>query len=154
MIVKKNIETQIQQLIEWYGEGNDGSCPTEQQWTNILSLPTAEPITLINFFKIRTSAQYPDSAPQEASGISGMDAFNKYAEVSIPTMEKVGGKFLHVGPFAGSFLGDKEEWDVVAIGSYPNLPALLDLYINPDYRAVFHHRTAACEHQKVLIATQ
>lgn len=153
MLVKKNIEAQVQQLGEWYGDGSDGSCPTKQQWASILSQPDNKPVTLINFFKIRPSALYSIQMGGNDMNLAGMDAFNRYAEVSIPTMEKVGGKFLHVGPFAGTFLGEDENWDVVAIGSYPNLTSLLNLYTNADYRDVFHHRTAACERQKVLYAT-
>jgi len=141
-----------QQLNKWYGDGNDGSCPTEQQWRSILSQPAHSPIVLINFFKLRELARYDTAASSTQASISGADAFNQYASVSIPTMESVGGKFLHVGSFGGVFLGNDAQWDIVAIGSYPNLDALLALYTDKHYRQAFKHRTAACEYQQVLIA--
>ncbi|MBX2804893.1 MAG: DUF1330 domain-containing protein [Hyphomicrobiales bacterium] len=146
------METQAAQFTEWYGNGNDGSSPTNEQWRSIVARPPEEEITLINFFKLRHVADY--SAATLITGApeaTGQDAFNAYAGVSIPTMERVGGKFLFVGPFGGMFLGPREEWDIIAVGNYPNLQALIDLYSDADYRKAFAHRTAACERQKVIV---
>ncbi|KZM48602.1 DUF1330 domain-containing protein [Labrenzia sp. OB1] len=143
-----NVNQQVSQFTAWYGSGTDGSCPTEAQWAQILGRPADKPVTLINFFKLRDKAEY-----SEGSGdASGQDAFASYAAVSIPAMKHAGGRFLHVGPFQGMFLGENEDWDVVAIGAYPNLDALKTLYSDESYRNAFHHRTAACERQKVLVS--
>jgi len=142
---------QAQQFCEWYGDGHDGSCPTAKQWARILTCPPSQPITLVNFFKLRENACYGSSKTDRDVNISGNDAFNRYASVSIPAMENIGGKFLHIGPFVGTFLGDEEEWDVTAIGAYPNVKALVALYTDRAYREAFVHRTAACARQKVLI---
>lgn len=130
-----------------YDDGADGSCPTANQWKRILERPADEPITLINFFKLRPTADYQNGEPD----VSGEDAFSRYASVSMPTMERVGGKFLFVGNHQGAFLGEDEDWDIVAIGSYPNLDALVGLYADKGYQHAFHHRTAACERQKVFV---
>lgn len=144
-------DEQLRQLGEWYGDGQDGACPTSDQWRRILERPADKPITLINFFKLRESARYPVGAQPDEGEISGQDAFGRYSAVSMPTMQRVGGRFLLVGPFEGMFQGEDEDWDLVAIGSYPDLQAFLGLYTDPDYRAVFHHRTAACARQKVIV---
>ncbi|QTD57327.1 DUF1330 domain-containing protein [Parasphingorhabdus cellanae] len=144
----------VQQFIDWYGEGSNGASPTEQQWRQILTLPENEPVTLINFFKLNETANYPARSDTFETSVSGEEAFNRYAEVSVPTMERVGGKFLHVGPFSGMFIGEEEHWDIVAIGAYPDLHALVSLYSDEGYRAAFIHRTAACARQKVLVATE
>ena len=141
-----NIETRLDQLIAWYGEGSDASSPTRQQWRGILERPQHEPITLINFFKLRRQARYPEAA--EAS--TGQEAFDRYAAVSVPTVEKVGGRFLLLAPFEASFIGETEDWDLVAIGAYPKTSALFVLLEDPDYRAAYPHRCAALERQKVI----
>ena len=141
-----------QDFVDWYGNGSDGSCPTAIQWQRIMDLPADAPVTLINFFKLNEVANYPAGFAGMETNVSGQDAFNRYASVSIPTMDKVGGRFLHVGPFAGQFNGEEEDWDIIAIGSYPNRQALLDLYSDEGYRNVFVHRSAACARQKVLMA--
>jgi len=143
-----NVNQQVAQFTDWYGSGTDGSCPTAHQWSQILGRPEDRPVTLINFFKLREKADYPEGS----GNASGQDAFESYAAVSIPAMQRAGGRFLHVGPFQGMFLGENEDWDVVAIGAYPNLGALTALYSDESYRNAFHHRTAACERQKVLVS--
>ncbi len=137
----------IRSCLDLYGDGSDGTSPTAEQWTRVLDRDPAKPLALINFFKFREAADYPNE--EEASGAV---AFQRYADVSIPTMASAGGEFLLVAPFGGTFLGKDEDWDLVAIGSYPDQQAFLDLYTNEDYRAAFEHRTAAVAHQKVLIS--
>ncbi|WP_298299175.1 DUF1330 domain-containing protein [uncultured Litoreibacter sp.] len=134
-------------LTSAYGSGSDGSAPRGDQWASILNRDPNRPVTLINFFKFREIADYGD----KTGSTPGNVAFDQYAAVSIPTMERVGGKFLLVAPFEASLIGENEEWDLVAIGSYPNQKAFLDLYQDAAYRGAFEHRTAACARQKVLI---
>ena len=151
MSIKHQISASVQQLCAWYGDGQDGSAPSADQWRQILERPENESITLINFFKYRQIAEYLSNGPQSRESIAGQEAFQLYASVSIPAMERVGGKFLLVGPFEGMFLGEAEDWDLIAIGTYPNLDSFMELYTDPDYRAAFRHRTAACERQKVIV---
>lgn len=147
------MNTQTALFDNWYGDGSEGASPTTDQWQRIFEMPEDDPITLINFFKLNDVANYPTGIDVIDTNVSGEEAFNRYAAVSIPTMERVGGRFLLVGPFAGTFLGIEEDWDLIAIGQYPNLEALISLYSDEHYRGVFVHRTAACRAQKVLIAT-
>lgn len=138
----------LDQLVDWYGQGAQGSAPLPAQWAQMLARDAAAPVTLINFFKFRDVADYGTAG----STMSGEEAFGQYAAVSIPTMERVGGTFLMVAPFEATLIGEDEDWDLVAIGAYPNLQAFLDLYQDAAYREAFRHRTAACARQKVLIA--
>ncbi|WFE87268.1 DUF1330 domain-containing protein [Roseibium porphyridii] len=142
-----NVNQQVTQFTSWYGSGSDGACPTENQWSQLLDRPADHPVTLINFFKLRPKAEYSEGQ----TGSTGQEAFSDYASVSMPAMERAGGNFLYVGPYQGMFMGEDEDWDLIAIGSYPNLDALIALYSDETYRGAFHHRTAACERQKVLV---
>ncbi|NER79734.1 MAG: DUF1330 domain-containing protein [Leptolyngbya sp. SIO1D8] len=153
MSVNHQFDASVEQLCAWYGDGQNGSAPSADQWRQILERPANESITLINFFKYRQIAEYPQGSPKDREPISGQDAFKSYSSVSIPTMERVGGKFLLVGPFEGMFLGEDEDWDLIAIGTYPNLESFMALYTNPDYRAASRHRTAACDRQKVIVCS-
>lgn len=146
-----NVHKLIEDFGNWYGDGADGGCPRAEQWARVLSRDPDKPVALINFFKLRETALYVGDRVSHTP-VTGQEAFSRYADISIPTMERVGGKFLLVAQFEGSFVGQDEDWDLVAIGSYPNLQAFLDLYRDETYRSVFHHRTAACEKQKVLIS--
>ncbi len=136
-------------LIAAYGDGADGACPTPEIWERILARPKDAPVTLVNFFKMRESAHYGG----DGAACTGAEAFDRYADVSMPALHRAGGKFLLVAPFEGTFAGSAEDWDLVAIGSYPNTDALLALFEDDAYQAAFHHRTAACERQRVVLCS-
>ena len=55
----------------------------------------------------------------------------------MPALERAGGRFLLVGPCEGGFAGADEDWDLIAIGSYPDTESLLALYEDDAYRAAF-----------------
>ncbi|CUH99636.1 DUF1330 domain-containing protein [Leisingera aquaemixtae] len=136
-------------LANWGAEGSGQ--PGEDAWKALAKCPNNQPVTLVNFFKMRDSALYPKDFAAAQSNISGQEAFQRYAAVSMPSLEKVGGKFLLVAPFGKTFIGTAEEWDLVAIGSYPNPSALLSLFELEAYREAYIHRIAACSDQKVSL---
>lgn len=135
----QEIDTRAAELAAVYGEE---AGPTVQQWKRMLSGPAGVPVTLINLFKLRPVA----------GSSSGMQEMMSYAAVSGPTLERVGGRFLLSGPFEGTFMGDDEDWDIVAIASYPNREALVALHEDAAYREAWSHRVAAVERQRVVIA--
>ncbi|MEH6404415.1 MAG: DUF1330 domain-containing protein [Sneathiella sp.] len=147
----KNIETRLAALVTAYGAGTDGGTPTKAQWRHLLETKSAGKTTLINFFKMRNTAEYPATSIHAQNPGTGEEAFMRYAEVSVPTLEKVGGSFLLHGPFDGMFAGQDEDWDVIVVGTYPNRAAVLALFEDSDYQNVFIHRSAACSRQKVFI---
>ena len=138
----------VTSLIAQFGDGSDGSAPTSAQWSRILQRDADSSLTLVNFFKFRDLAAYPTD---DGASLTGSQAFERYAEVSIPSMQRAGGEFLAVAPFAGSFLGREEDWDLIAIGKYPNLESFLALHQNEDYVRAFRHRSAAVAKQSVVV---
>ncbi len=143
-----NVNETLTSLINAYGEGADGNAPTPIQWRRILERDPTSSFTLVNFFKFKSQANY---GSQDEHDISGREAFQHYADTSLPSMQNAGGEFLAVAPFAGSFLGQDQDWDLIAIGKYPNLEAFISLYSNPDYVQAFRHRTAAVARQAVVV---
>lgn len=145
------IDAPISKLIACYGDGIDGTSPMANQWQRVVERAPGQPLTLVNFFKLRQVAVYRQDIPGVKTTCSGQEAFDRYAAVSMPTLAKVGGRFLLVAPFEGMVIGEDEDWDLVAIGTYPNGKALRLLFDDTDYQACFVHRTAACERQKVYL---
>ena len=143
-----NVNDTVRSLVEAYGDGADGHAPTPPQWHRILSRDPHNPFSLVNFFKFNETADYRDENAPEASG---KEAFRRYADVSVPSMHKAGGEFLAVAPFSGSLFGQEQDWDLIAIGKYPNLDAFVSLYSNPEYIQAFKHRTAAIAKQVVVV---
>ncbi len=142
-----NVNDTIQSLLEAYGDGSDGAAPTQEQWRQILERDPDRAFSLVNFFKFREKAEYGTETSLQASG---NEAFQRYADVSVPSMQAAGGEFLAVAPYAGSFLGPEQDWDLIAIGKYPNLAAFISLYANAKYIEAFQHRKAAVARQFVV----
>ena len=132
-----------ERLLNLYSDTQPGSTPTQLQWQRVLNLPSNEPLTLVNFFKFRARAEYHNSEAHQ--GLSGEEAFNKYAEVSVPCMQQAGGSFLFLGNYKGDFIGEEEPWDMIVVGQYPTLENFKALYSDDAYIAAFRHRTAACK---------
>jgi len=146
-----NVNETVQSLLEAYGDGSDGTSPTQTQWQRILERDADSGFNLVNFFKFHETADYgADTEPE----ISGREAFQRYADVSVPTMQNAGGDFLAVAAFAGSLIGQEQDWDLIVVGKFPNLAAYLSLNTNPDYVRAFRHRNAAVARQFVVAMEQ
>ena len=143
-----NVNSTLDALCAAYGEGE--GAPTRAQWEAVLRRDPDAPFALINFFKFREMAAYGD----DTLAISGQEAFQRYATVSMPAMMGAGGSFLLVGPHQGSLIGPDPDWDMVAIGHYPNLQAFCALYHDEAYQTAFADRTAAVARQSVLVVGQ
>ena len=146
-----DVNETVDALVGHYGDGADGEAPTPAQWRRIISREEGRPFALLNLFKFNGEADYGGS---DDSPVSGADAFQRYASVSIPAMQEAGGEFLTVAQFAGGFLGAEQDWDLVAIGKYPNVTSFLSLFQSPSYISAYKHRKAAMARQLVMIIEQ
>jgi uncharacterized protein (DUF1330 family) len=123
--------------------------PGAGQWDRVLSIPADRPVTLVNLFAFRERADYGEA---HGAAVTGREAFDRYAAVSAPTLDRVGGRFIHFGSHHGNLVGDDETWDLVVVGEYPSLDALLALHEDPVYQRAYSHRVAACARQRVLVS--
>lgn len=119
---------------------------SKTQWRSLLGGNLESPLTVVNFFKFREEV---DLRIVNES-MSGEEAFNKYAETSIPKVAEVGGHFLLLGTVESDFIGENlEQWDLMAIGQYPQRKAFIELLMDEVYQAAFRYRMAAIENQNV-----
>lgn len=135
----------IDEFVDTYGEGKN--YPTRSQWQKLIRGDMNQPLTVVNFFKLR---EFADPTKIEES-MSGQQAFAKYAETSIPKVSEVGGHFILRGAVESEFIGENpEDWHIVAIGQYPRRENFLELLSDADYMKAFKYRQAAVETQKVF----
>ena len=151
MQASEPIDERVTKLVGWYGDGSDGAAPTREQWRRLLTRPAGGGPVLVNLFKLRKQARYPADTPGSPPPATGPEAFARYSAVSVPGLARVGGRFLAAGPFASTLMGEDEDWDLVAVGGYPDNAAVVALFEDPAYRDAFAHRRAACERQKVFV---
>ncbi|MEW8492702.1 MAG: DUF1330 domain-containing protein [Candidatus Thiodiazotropha taylori] len=136
----------IDNLIQTYGEG--AGVPTREQWLRLLEGDPTKPLTVLNLFKLRERAD-PTLIDEE---MSGLQAFEKYTETSVPKVTEVGGHFVLRGLFEGGFIGEGlESWDILAIGQYPERACFLRLLSDSQYQSAFKYRQAAVANENVFL---
>ncbi|KST67459.1 DUF1330 domain-containing protein [Mastigocoleus testarum] len=137
----------VEVFINLYGSGE--GLPTTTQWETLLKGDMNSPLTVVNFFKLKDRA---DTTLTNGKEMTGSEAFATYAETSVPKVSEVGGHFLLRGTVEGNLIGnDSTQWDIIAIGQYPQREYFLKLFKDDEYQKAFKFRRAALEKQNVFL---
>ena len=129
--------------------------PTPESIATLIGREIDGPITMLNLMRFRAVADYgdhPDLAP--VTPISGEEAYDIYANLTMEHLSGVGGSVLLVGSGGPLLIGPTEAcWDRVLVIQYPGLDAFLTMIQNPQYLEGSGHRTAALEDSRLLPIT-
>ena len=114
------------------------------------SLPSNQPIMMINLLRFREHADY--GALDNQSPCSGREAYmERYAPVALPLVQRLGGRPLFQGEVLATLVAPAgEEWDEALLVHYPNFSAVTALFNDPAYQAGMFHRTAALEDSRLI----
>ena len=116
------------------------------------SLDKTQPIVVLNFFKFRDIAVYPDGYSKRK--ISGQMAYSKYTRVPQKFFPIYGMEIMVGGNFISSIVGDNDsDWDSYAFVKYPSLEILEMMTSSRIYQDVIIHREAALEKTDVFISS-
>ena len=119
--------------------------PNDQQMAGFLEEGKDQPIYMVNLLKFKDKAVYPD---KRETDLTGEEAYAIYGKEVRKHLEKVGGQPIFSGKVSRLMLGEVEDlWDVVAIATYPNRKAMLDMLSDPEYIKSAQHRVAGLEGQ-------
>ena len=119
--------------------------PNDQQMAGFLEEGKDQPIYMVNLLKFKDRATYPD---KRETDLTGEEAYAIYGQEVRKHLEKVGGQPIFSGKVSRLMLGEVEDlWDVVAIATYPNRKAMLDMLSDPEYIKSAQHRVAGLEGQ-------
>ena len=119
--------------------------PNDQQMAGFLEEGKDKPIYMVNLLKFKDKAEYPD---KRETDLTGEEAYAIYGQEVRKHLEKVGGQPIFSGKVSRLMLGEVEDlWDVVAIATYPNRKAMLDMLSDPEYIKSAQHRVAGLEGQ-------
>lgn len=85
----------------------------------------------------------------------GRDSYRRYAEAVQPHLDRVGASIVYVGDATQTVIGGEDApwWDTILLVSYPSRAKFLDMILDPAYREITAHRTAAL-HTSGLIVTE
>lgn len=122
--------------------------PTQEQFTR-LGARDGGPIVMVNLLRFKARATAPDE------GMSGAEAYARYAASIPPYLERVGGRLIAAAACHESVIGPAEaEWDAVALVEYPSAEAFLTMATDPGYLAIHAHRVAALADSRLILSTQ
>ena len=104
-------------------------------------------MTIVNLFALHQVARYDNG-----DTCSGVEAMLRYSAGNAERLASLGGGFITTGLPTGVLWGSDEDWDVLAVASYPDVSAFWSLLADPGYRDAFVHRRAAVARQRVTAA--
>jgi uncharacterized protein (DUF1330 family) len=106
-----------------------------------------EPVFMLNLLKFKERADAVDGA----EGVSGAEAYGRYAAAIAPCLAAVGGEIAWSGACGSAVIGpDDPEWDVVALVRYPSRQNFLDMVADERFQAAHHLRTAALADSRLV----
>lgn len=127
MIVTNQLQPTAEQAMAFFQGADDG------------------PMCMVNLLKFRETAHYADGAEP---GMSGRDAYLRYAAGVQACLAAVGGSIRFSGAVSDLLLGEVEDlWDMVAIAEYPSRAAMLQMVQTPEYQTIARHREAGLSGQ-------
>jgi len=104
------------------------------------------PIVIMNLLKFKADA---------GDGRTGRQAYSDYGVLAAEILPVYGAEVVWTGRqmeiIAG---GEQDEWDVVLLVRYPSIDALARMSASPEYRAIYHHRTAALARETVTALSE
>ncbi len=115
-------------------------------------LPDGQPFALINLLLYKEKAEYPPGTVTE--DLTGKEAYERYSELCVPFVNKVGGVPMWRGTLGLNLIGpEDEQWDEILIMQYPSRSAFQQMIADPGYQETLVHRTAAVKDSRLYGAT-
>ena len=115
----------------------------------LAKIPDGQPFAVINLNLYKEWAEYPEGTVSEK--LTGQQAYERYAELSTPFVNKVGGVPMWRGSFGLVLIGpDDARWDEILIMQYPERSAFEKMLADPDYQEIVFHRTAAIKDSRLF----
>jgi len=122
--------------------------PTQAQIEALLTGPADQRVVMLNLLTFKPRADAPDE------GLTGEEAYRRYADLMRPFVEGRGGRFLWVGRVDGQVIGTGGEgFHMMGLVEYPSRQVFVAIATDPHVQEIGVHRTAGLESQWLLAAT-
>jgi uncharacterized protein (DUF1330 family) len=109
----------------------------------------ATPVVMLNLLKFKDRADAPDE------GISGMEAYGKYADAMRKIVEGEGGRIFWTGRVDEMVIGESDvDFDMVALVEYPSRQAFAKIVMDARVQAIGVHRAAGLSGQWLIAMTE
>ena len=119
--------------------------PSDAQMERLNNDPDSGEIHLLNLFRFKEKAVYPDG---RESSLTGKEAYELYGNSMLKVLDKYGAEVVFYSDITGLIIGEVDElWDAFVIVKYPSRQALLDMTSSEEFKALSIHREAGLEGQ-------
>ena len=122
--------------------------PTPEQFQTLLTGPADTPVVMVNLLRFKPRADAPDE------GVSGEEAYRRYADQMRTFVESKGGRFLWAGRVNSQVIGDGAEgFHLIGLVEYPSRQAFVAIATDPHVQEIGKHRSAGLESQWLIATT-
>ena len=122
--------------------------PTPEQMQALLAGPAGTPVVMVNLLRFKPRADAPDE------GVSGEEAYRRYANQMRAFVESKGGRFLWAGRVDSQVIGDGGEgFHMIGLVEYPSRQAFVAIATDPHVQDIGVHRAAGLERQWLIATT-
>lgn len=127
---------------------------TPEAYATMQSLPTDEPLHMLNMIQFKDTAIYDVDSEFSAKNWTGKQAYAEYSRLVTPIASRVGAQPIYIGEPQLTLIGPKhEKWDAVFILQYSDVASFLALVSDPEYKKHAFHRSAAIENSRLVRLT-
>ncbi len=134
----------VKQLIAIHGE--EGICPTAEDWGEILELSNDKAITILNLLKFKSEIETPEGVN------SGLSAYTQYSAKVASAFARVGGKLVFFGKVGHIFpSAAAANWDAAILTRYPSPQALADFWLDQEFIDAHTHRVDGVDRSQVIV---
>jgi uncharacterized protein (DUF1330 family) len=122
--------------------------PTQEQIQTLMNGPADQPIVMVNLLRLKPTADAPDE------GLSGEQAYRRYADRMRAFVESKGGRFIWIGRVDSQVIGTGGEgFHMIGLVEYPSRQTFLEIATDPHVQEIGIHRAAGLESQWLIAAT-
>jgi uncharacterized protein (DUF1330 family) len=120
--------------------------PTQAQIEQLMDgADPGEPVVMLNLLRFKQQADGIDE------GLSGREAYQRYAAATAPFLSGVGGRLLLAADARQMVIGpDALEWDMALMVEYPSRQKFLEMATDEGYLQAHEHRAAALADSRLI----
>jgi uncharacterized protein (DUF1330 family) len=128
--------------------------PTREQFTEFAHGSRDGEVVMINLLHFARPDE-PGAPEGGATETTGAGAYRDYSDQVVKMVEARGGRVIWTGRPEHVLIGDPaaDDWDLVALVSYPSRAAFVDMVTSPNYEAAHTHRERGLD-RTVLLACE
>lgn len=120
--------------------------PTQAQVEQLIAGESLDgPVVMLNLLRFKERADGIDE------GLSGREAYERYAEATAPFLARVGGRLLLAADAKLMVIGPEAlEWDMALMVEYPSREKFLEMATDAGYLQAHEHRSAALADSRLI----